>query len=82
MKKAKYNTGDIVLIKIRSDLVGQDVWVGHIIGMDRTSYAVKTLSTEAAFMTKIPFLFDHMMQRVEVSDLERTIKLVKLLYYD
>jgi hypothetical protein len=79
-KTNKFLKGDYVLVEVGSPLIGIDVWVGHITHVGKTCYAVKSLSHNANFVTKLPFLFDKMLVKIEPVNLENTIKAVKLLY--
>lgn len=78
---SKFIIDECVLIEVRSDYVGRDIWVGRIIGIEGSTYIIKSLSTDARFCTRVPFLFENLMSRVEPERLDATIKALKVLYY-
>ncbi len=79
-KANKFLKGDYVLVEVGSPLIEVDIWVGYIAHVGKTCYAIENLSIGANFVTKLPFLFDNMLIKIEPSNLKNTIKAVKLLY--
>jgi hypothetical protein len=81
-KPPRFQVGDHILVKIPSVVVSKDIWVARVESIENGIYTVQCLSSDLKFKTRIPHLFDKMLTIVNLKDLDKTIKAVRILYHE
>lgn len=79
-EQAKFKAGQIVLIKVKSDIVGMDAWIAEIVSVGSGTYTVKCLTAKLPTNTRIPWLFEKSMSLISNKNLDKTLKAIRILY--
>lgn len=76
MTPTKFLKGDYVLVQIQ----GKDMWVGKVEAVESSCYMIKDIYSEAPFRTRLPFLYDDHLIKIEESDIPKVLQTVKVLF--
>jgi hypothetical protein len=75
----KFKKGDYLVLQIKT-LSTPIAWVGEITSVSESTYWIKCLSSDIKANIKVPFLFEPSLTKIDKTDLNSTIRVIKILY--
>jgi hypothetical protein len=77
---SKFKVGDYLILQIKTLDIRASAWVGEVIGVSESTYLIRCLSSDIKAKIRVPFLFEPSLTKIDKTDLNSTIKIIKILY--